>query len=97
MHDWLTSSASTLVRNCSNWSNRSCPTTPRSAFPLRWDEGSGRQHPIGPVLHTVRGFFARLKNRQGIAVEAVERVRQVGPGKEGAKGSYSIYRIADAG
>jgi hypothetical protein len=47
--------------------------------------------------HTVRGFFAGLKRRQGIAVEVMERVRQVGPGKEGAKGSYSIYRIADAG
>lgn len=47
--------------------------------------------------HTVRGFFAGLKKRQGIAVTAVERIRQVGPGKEGAKGSYSVYRIADAG
>ncbi|WP_372624734.1 DUF3489 domain-containing protein [Falsiroseomonas sp.] len=47
--------------------------------------------------HTVRGFFAGLKKRQGIAVEVAERVRQVGPGKDGAKGSYSIYRIADAG
>jgi hypothetical protein len=47
--------------------------------------------------HTVRGFFAGLKKRQGIAVEVMERVRQVGPGKDGAKGSYSIYRIADAG
>jgi hypothetical protein len=26
-----------------------------------------------------------------------ERVRQVGPGKDGAKGSFSIYRIAEAG
>jgi hypothetical protein len=44
--------------------------------------------------HTVRGFFAGLKKRQGIAVEVMERVRQVGPNKDGAKGSYSIYRIA---
>jgi hypothetical protein len=44
--------------------------------------------------HTVRGFFAGLKKRQGIAVEVMERIRQVGPGKDGAKGSYSIYRIA---
>jgi hypothetical protein len=44
--------------------------------------------------HTVRGFFAGLKKRQGIAVEVMERVRQVGPGKEGAKGSYSVYRVA---
>ena len=47
--------------------------------------------------HTVRGFFAGLKKRQGIAVTVQERVRQVGPGKDGAKGSYSVYRIADAG
>ena len=32
-----------------------------------------------------------------LAVEAAERVRQVGPGKEGAKGSYTVYRIAEAG
>ncbi|WP_372624330.1 DUF3489 domain-containing protein [Falsiroseomonas sp.] len=47
--------------------------------------------------HTVRGFFAGLKKRQGIAVKVAERIRQVGPGKNGARGSYSIYRIADAG
>ena len=46
--------------------------------------------------HTVRGFLAGLKTRQGIAVEVLERVRQVGPDKRGAKGSYSIYRIAGA-
>ena len=45
--------------------------------------------------HTVRGFFAGLKKRQGIVVEAAERVRQVGAGKEGAKGSYTIYKIAN--
>ena len=44
--------------------------------------------------HTVRGFFAGLKTRQGIVVEA-ERVRQVGPGKEGARGSFSIYRVVE--
>lgn len=47
--------------------------------------------------HTVRGFFAGLKRRQGIAIEAAERVRQVGPGKEGAKGSFTVYRIAEIG
>ena len=47
-------------------------------------------------VHTVRGFFAGLKRRQGITVEAAERVRQVGPGKEGAKGSYTVYRIVEA-
>jgi hypothetical protein len=46
--------------------------------------------------HTVRGFLAGLK-KKGIRVDVLDRVRQVGPNKEGAKGSYSIYRIADAG
>jgi hypothetical protein len=44
--------------------------------------------------HTVRGFFAGLKKRQGIEVGVLERVRQVGPGKEGAKGSYTVYHVA---
>jgi hypothetical protein len=47
--------------------------------------------------HTVRGFFAGLKKRHCITVTAAERVRQVGPNREGAKGSYIIYRIAAAG
>jgi hypothetical protein len=53
--------------------------------------------------HTVRGFLAGLK-RKGITVEVVERVRhrvpsrqaamgaRVGPNREGAKGSFSVYR-----
>ncbi|MBR0648725.1 DUF3489 domain-containing protein [Roseomonas terrae] len=45
--------------------------------------------------HTVRGFLAGLK-RKGITVEVLERIRQVGPNKQGAKGSYSIYRITAA-
>jgi hypothetical protein len=39
----------------------------------------------------VRGFLARLRG-QGITVTVLERIRQVGPDREGAKGSYSIYR-----
>jgi hypothetical protein len=50
----------------------------------------------GWASHTVRGFFAGLKKR-GMTVTVLERVRQVGPDKQGAKGSYSIYRIAEAG
>ena len=50
----------------------------------------------GWASHTVRGFFAGLK-KKGINVEVLERVRQVGPNKEGAKGSYSIYHVAAAG
>ena len=46
--------------------------------------------------HTVRGFLAGLK-KKGIQVETLERVRQVGPNKQGAKGSYTIYRITEAG
>ena len=42
--------------------------------------------------HTVRGFLAGLK-KKGIKVDTLERVRMVGPNKEGAKGSYSVYAI----
>jgi hypothetical protein len=35
-------------------------------------------------------------NNKGHTVEVLERVRQAGPGATGAKGSYSIYRIASA-
>ncbi|MBW6401445.1 DUF3489 domain-containing protein [Roseomonas sp. HJA6] len=47
----------------------------------------------GWARHTVRGFFAGLK-KKGHAVEVLERIRQVGPNKEGARGSYTVYRIA---
>jgi hypothetical protein len=50
----------------------------------------------GWAPHTVRGFFAGLRKREGIAVAVLERMRQVGPGKDGAKGSYTVYRIAGA-
>jgi hypothetical protein len=50
----------------------------------------------GWASNTVRGFFAGLK-KCGTEVTVLERVRQVGPAKQGAKGSYSIYRIAEAG
>ncbi|WPB83751.1 DUF3489 domain-containing protein [Sediminicoccus rosea] len=48
----------------------------------------------GWAPHTVRGFLAGLK-RKGHQVEVLERVRQVGPGQQGAKGSYTIYRLAE--
>jgi hypothetical protein len=47
----------------------------------------------GWAAHTVRGFFAGLKKR-GVEVAVLERVRQVGPNREAAKGSYSVYRVA---
>jgi hypothetical protein len=66
---------------------------------LRRDEGTTIAEIIdatGWQPHTVRGFLAGLK-RKGMTVEVLERVRQVGPNKQGAKGSYSIYRIATDG
>ncbi len=44
--------------------------------------------------HTCRGFLAGLK-KKGIKVETLEKVRMVGPNKEGAKGSYSVYAITE--
>ena len=43
--------------------------------------------------HSARGFLAALK-KKGITIEVMERVRQVGPRKEGARGSYTVYRVA---
>jgi hypothetical protein len=48
----------------------------------------------GWASHTVRGFLAGLK-KKGFQVATLERVRMVGPNKEGAKGSYSIYAITE--
>ena len=50
----------------------------------------------GWAQHTVRGFFAGLK-KMGHTVKVLDRVRQIGSGNAGAKGSYSIYRLAKAG
>jgi hypothetical protein len=50
----------------------------------------------GWAPHTVRGFFAGLK-KKGVEVAVLDRVRRVGPGEEGAKGGYTVYRAAGAG
>ena len=42
--------------------------------------------------HTVRGFLAGLK-KKGHTVEVLDRVKMVGPNKEGARGSYTVYRV----
>jgi hypothetical protein len=47
----------------------------------------------GWASHTVRGFLAGLK-KKGVTIEVLERVRQVGPNRDGAKGSFSVYRAA---
>jgi hypothetical protein len=45
--------------------------------------------------HTIRGAIAgALKKKLGLTI-TTERVRSVGPNKEGARGSYTIYRIVD--
>lgn len=44
----------------------------------------------GWAQHTVRGFFAGMKRRQGIEVQVLERVRE---NKEGGRGSYSVYHL----
>jgi hypothetical protein len=46
----------------------------------------------GWAQHTVRGFFAGLK-KKGHAVEVLERIRQVGPNREGVRGSYTVYHL----
>jgi predicted ArsR family transcriptional regulator len=46
---------------------------------------------MGWATHTVRGFLAGLK-KKGVTVAVLERVRQVGPNREGAKGSFSVYQ-----
>ena len=50
----------------------------------------------GWARHTVHGFFAGLK-KAGTPIQVLERIRQVGPGKQGAAGSYSVYRAAEVG
>ena len=65
---------------------------------LRRPEGaSGPQliEATGWAPHTVRGFLAGLA-RKGVEVSVLERVRQVGPNKVGAAGSYSVYRVVGA-
>ncbi len=58
--------------------------------------GPAMAEATGWAPHTVRGFLAGLA-KKGITVTVLDRVRQVGPGKEGAKGSYTVYRIGEGG
>jgi hypothetical protein len=43
-------------------------------------------------MAAIVGIRSLAKN--GIKVDVLGRVRQVGPKKQGAKGSYSVYRLA---
>jgi hypothetical protein len=46
--------------------------------------------------HTIRGAIAgALKKKLGLTITA-ERVRSVGPNKEGGRGSFTVYRVIDA-
>jgi len=66
---------------------------------LRRAEGASGPDVIaaaGWAPHTVGGFLAGL-NKRGIEVLVHDRVRQVGPGKEGTKGSDTVYHITEAG
>jgi len=38
-----------------------------------------------------------LDKWQGLAIEAAERIRHAGSTKKGAKGSYTVYSLAEAG
>jgi hypothetical protein len=63
---------------------------------LRRTEGaSGPQiaEAMGWAPHTVRGFLAALV-KKGIHVEVLDRIRQIGPSKQGAKGSYTVYQVS---
>jgi hypothetical protein len=63
---------------------------------LTRDEGaSGPQiaEAMGWAPHTVRGFLASLA-KKGVQVDVLERVRQVGPNRTGATGSYTVYHVA---
>jgi hypothetical protein len=46
----------------------------------------------GWASHTVRGFLAGLK-KKGLKVDALDKVQMIGPGKQGARGSYTTYGI----
>jgi hypothetical protein len=48
----------------------------------------------GWAQNAARGCFARLK-KKGLTIEVLERVRQVGPNREGARGSCTIYRTVN--
>jgi hypothetical protein len=61
------------------------------ALLAREEDASGPQiaKATGWAPHTVRGFLAGLA-KKGIQVDMLERVRQAGSDKQGAKGSYSV-------
>jgi hypothetical protein len=63
---------------------------------LRRDEGATVAQiaeVTGWVSNTVRGFLAGLK-KKGIEIATLDRVRMVGPNKDGSRGSFTIYHVA---
>lgn len=76
------------------------PDTKRAAVLtlLRRPEGATAAQLVeatGWARHTVHGFLAGLK-KGGTNVAVLERVRQAGAG-QGAKGSYTVYHVVEAG
>ncbi|MFZ1416227.1 MAG: DUF3489 domain-containing protein, partial [Defluviicoccus sp.] len=63
---------------------------------LRRPEGATVEqimHETGWLAHTCRGAMAgTLKKKLGLTI-TTERVRCVGPNHEGARGSYTVYRL----
>jgi len=93
--------AALVIRPCTSASTDG-PSQPRDtkqarilAMRSREDGASGPQiaEAMGWAPHTVRGYLAGLA-KKGFNVDVLERVRQVGPNKVGAKGSYTVYRLA---
>ena len=96
--DDLTNALTTRARAAAGAPRGPCQGTKQQAVLdlLRREDGATVAQIIdatGWQSHTVRGFLAGLK-KKGITIDVLERFRQVGPRKEGARGSYSVYRIA---
>jgi hypothetical protein len=75
------------------------PETKRSQVLAMLRRGEGASGPqIAEAMHwephTVRGFLAGLA-KKGIQVNILDRVPQVSANKQGAKGSYTIYRLSE--
>jgi hypothetical protein len=58
--------------------------------------------PAGPAREPASSFQAPVGGKplaglakKSITVDVLERVRQVGPNKAGAQGSFTVYRVAE--
>lgn len=63
---------------------------------LRREEGATTAQiaeATGWASHTIRGFLS-IQKKKGVKIDILDRVRMVGPNREGAKGSFTVYRVA---